>query len=159
MNYCKNLRIRSKKGVKYFFCVKKKAKIERKECSECNCIEFKKMSKMAVKTRLKPISKINKVTKATSITKKVKMEVWERDNHRCIFCQKEVPWNYANSHYIKRSQLGLGIPENIMTNCQRCHNLFEESIYRENMKEYAKNYFISKYSYWNEDILIYKKYQ
>lgn len=53
----------------------------------------------------------------------------------------------------------MGIPENLMTNCERCHNLFEESIYREEMKEFARNYLISKYDYWNEEMLIYKKYQ
>lgn len=158
-NKCINLKIRSKKGAKYFFCARRKDTVERKECFSCLNREFKQVAKMTVKTKIKPISKTNKITKATSITKKVKMEVWERDNHRCIFCQKEVSWNYANSHYIKRSQLGMGIPENIMTNCQECHNLFEESTYRENMKEFARNYFINKYSYWNEDMLVYKKYQ
>ena len=60
-------------------------------------------------------------TKALMITKDTKLQVWERDNHRCIFCGRYVEWNYANSHFIKRSQGGLGIPENIMTNCQECH--------------------------------------
>lgn len=158
-NKCINLRIRSKKGVKYFFCVRRKDEIKRNECFGCIYREYKKTSKMVVKTPLRTSSKTNKVSKTTSIPKKVKMEVWERDYHRCIFCQKEVSWEYANSHYIKRSQLGMGIPENIMTNCQRCHNLFEESIYREKMKEFAKNYLMSKYDCWNENMLVYKKYQ
>lgn len=158
-NKCINLRVRSKKGIKYFFCLHRNAEIKRNDCFGCLYREYKSVAKKPLKTRIKPISKNNKVTKATSIPKKVKMEVWKRDNHRCIFCQKEVPWNYANSHYIKRSHLGLGIPENIMTNCQRCHNLFEESIYREKMKDFAKEYFISLYDYWNEDMLIYKKYK
>lgn len=158
-NKCLNLRFRKKKGVIYTFCVCRKAVVELKECSSCLYREYKNVAKKTLKTRIKPISKNNEVTKATSIPKKVKMEVWERDNHRCIFCQKEVPWNLANSHYIKRSQLGMGIPENIMTNCLRCHNLFEESIYREKMKEFARNYLISKYDHWSEEMLIYKKYR
>lgn len=157
-NNCINCRIRTKKGVKYFFCVRRRAEIERNECQCCLYREFKKVSKIAVKTRIKPISKNNKVTKATSIPTNIKKLVWERDNHRCIFCQKLVDWNYANSHYIKRSHLGLGIEQNIMTNCDRCHKLFEESIYREQMKEYAKQYFTSIYDDWNEEDLVYKKY-
>ena len=51
----------------------------------------------------------HKVTKATAIPKAVKLKVWKRDKHKCIFCQTPVSWNYANSHYIKRSHLGLGI--------------------------------------------------
>lgn len=158
-NKCINLRVRSKKGTKYFFCLRRKTEIERKECFGCLYKEYKNVAKKSVKARIKPISKNNKVTKATSISKKVKMEVWERDKHKCIFCQKEVSWNYANSHYIKRSHLGMGIPENIMTNCERCHKLFEESIYRGKMKIFARNYFISLYDYWNEDMLVYKKYR
>ena len=50
------------------------------------------------------------------------MAVWERDNHRCIFCGKLVPYNLANSHFIKRSQGGLGIEQNIMT----MNNLFSQ---------------------------------
>ncbi len=46
-----------------------------------------------------------------------------------------------------------------MTNCERCHKLYEESPYREQMKEYAKNYLNSKYDNWNEEDLLYKKYK
>lgn len=157
INSCINCRVRRKKGQIYFFCIKRKAEIEQKECFRCNCREFKKTPKMTVKTRIKPISKNNKVTKATSIPKKVKMEVWERDNHRCIFCKKTVEWNFANSHYIKRSHQGMGIPKNIMTNCAACHKLFEETEHREQMKKYAKEYFMSKYDDWNEKDLVYSK--
>ena len=128
-----------------------------KDCSNCKYKEYKgnKKSTLIKKSPIK--GKKHKLTKETEISKKVKMTVWERDNHKCIFCQKEVPWEYANSHYIKRSQLGMGIPENLMTNCERCHNLFEVSTYREKMKEFARNYLINKYDYWNEEMLIYKK--
>ena len=83
----------------------------------------------------------------------------KEDNHKRITCQRYVDWIYANSHYIKRSHNDKGIEENIMTNCEKHHSLFEESIYREEMKEFAIDYFISKYNYWNEEMLIYKKYQ
>lgn len=157
-NSCKNFRVRRRKGQIYFFCVSRKAEIEQKDCFGCLNREFKNVAKIAPKKPLRASGKKHKLTKATEISKQVKMKVWERDQHRCIFCKKIVSWEYANSHYIKRSQLGLGIEENIMTNCARCHNLFEESIHREKMKEFAKQHFISKYDKWNEEMLIYKKY-
>lgn len=155
-NKCINLK---QKFDRTLYCKINKCNITFKDCNNCKYKEYKRQnnSTLAWKNSIK--GKKHKLTKETEIDKKVKMEVWERDYHRCIFCQKEVPLEYANSHYIKRSQLGLGIPENIMTNCERCHSLFEESMYREKMKEFARNYFISKYDYWNEDMLKYKKYQ
>ncbi len=101
----------------------------------------------------------SKRTKALEISKKVKLKVWERDNRRCIFCGRYVDWNFANSHYIKRSQGGLGIEENIMTNCINCHNDFEETSRRKEMKIFAKNYFMAKYPNWNENNLIYRKWR
>ena len=100
---------------------------------------------------------IHKVTKATAIPKDVKLKVWERDKHKCIFCYTPVSWNYANSHYIKRSHLGLGIEENIFTACPTCHHNFDDTPKRKYLLPIAKEYLMSKYDYWNEDILIYKK--
>lgn len=102
-------------------------------------------------------NKPSKRTKATSIPKQVKLIVWERDNHKCIFCGREVPWNLANSHFIKRSHGGLGIPENLFCNCLECHNKFDDSINREWMLPIARHYLMSKYENWNEKDLMYKK--
>lgn len=97
-------------------------------------------------------------TKALMITKETKMLVWERDNRQCIFCGKYVDWNFANSHFIKRSHGGLGIPENIMTNCYECHHLFDDTPMRKYMIQRAEDYFKQKYPNWNKDNLVYKKY-
>ena len=97
-------------------------------------------------------------TKELSISKKVKLAVWERDNHRCIFCGKLVPWNLANSHFVKRSHGGLGIEQNIMTNCEECHRLFDDSKERNEWRlEYAERYLKLKYPDWDIDKLTYKK--
>lgn len=142
------------------YCKKKDKIITFKDCSGCEYKEYdsteslqKKMQRSAIK------GKKHKLTKATDIPTALKKKVWERDKHRCIFCDAPVPWNLANSHYIKRGQLGLGIEQNIMTNCQRCHDLFEESSKREQMKKIAKEYFLSLYPDWNEKDLVYKKYK
>lgn len=156
-NKCLHLKLRTKKGKRYFYCSRKRAVIEITDCYGCVNKEYKKVAKMVVKTRLKPISKTNKVSKATAISTKVKKIVWERDNHKCIFCDKYVEWNFANSHFIKRSHNGLGIEENIMTNCAECHELFEHEPSRSKMIPLAKQYLKSKYDNWNEDMLVYKK--
>lgn len=155
-NKCINLK---QKFDRSLYCKFNKCNITFKDCSNCKYKEYKDNKKSTL-TKKSPIKgKKHRLTKETEISKKVKIIVWERDNHKCIFCQKEVSWEYANSHYIKRSQLGMGIPENIMTNCERCHNLFEESIYREKMKKFARDYLMSKYDHWDEEMLVYKKYQ
>lgn len=136
------------------YCKKKNENITFKDCSNC---EYKEYLFPDVRKPITKKTKKHKLTKATDIPTKLKKKVWERDNHKCIFCGTSVSWHYANSHYIKRSQLGLGIEKNIMTNCERCHKLYEESKYREPMKDYAKNYFISLYPDWNEGNLVYKK--
>ena len=67
----------------------------------------------------------SKRTKATNISPKVKQKVWERDQGRCVICGN----NYnvmPNSHFIRRSQGGLGIEQNVFTACtnftpNKCH--------------------------------------
>lgn len=150
MNQCKYMKQKLNKIV---WCTK-----DNKKCTNCNFKEFQQNDKsLNLNRQIK--GKKHKLTKATEITKDVKIKVWERDNHKCIFCGKEVSLYYANSHYIKRSHSGLGIEQNIMTNCEQCHKLFEESVYRTQMKEFAKNYLSNKYENWKEKDLIYKKYK
>lgn len=98
-----------------------------------------------------------KRTKELGIAKKTKLIVWERDNHRCIFCGRLVPWNLANSHFIKRSHGGLGIERNILTNCEECHRKFDDTADREKMWEHAERYLMSKYKDFDIRDLIYKK--
>lgn len=98
-----------------------------------------------------------KRTKELGIAKKTKLIVWERDNHRCIFCGRLVPWNLANSHFIKRSHGGLGIERNILTNCEECHHKFDDTTDREKMWEHAERYLMSKYKDFDIRDLIYKK--
>lgn len=99
----------------------------------------------------------SKRTKELEIPKKIKLIVWERDNHECIFCHKYVEWNYANSHYIKRSHGGLGIEQNIFTACSVCHHDFDDTPKRKEMLPVAKRHFMNIYDNWNEDDLVYKK--
>ena len=102
---------------------------------------------------------MSKRSNACDITQKVKGIVWNRDNQKCIYCGKYVPKTCANAHFIKRSQGGLGIEENVVTLCPECH--YEEDFgknskeYEQKLKEYLQSYYGSK---WNEENLIFKKY-
>ena len=62
---------------------------------------------------------MTKQTKAKAITKTVKKAVWARDNGECIICHS--PDADPSCHYIRRSQGGLGIEQNIVTLCARHH--------------------------------------
>ena len=100
----------------------------------------------------------SKRSKACDISQKVKEIVWNRDEHKCISCGRYVPKTCANAHYKKRSQGGLGIPQNVVTACPKCH--YEED-HGQHTKEYEKKmkeYLQSIYEDWNEEDLIYKKY-
>ncbi len=94
-------------------------------------------------------------SKACDIPPWVKRAVWERDNHCCIICGS--PMAMPNSHYIRRSQGGLGIEENIVTMCLRCHSMYDQGIDRKAMEGYVRDYLKSKYPDWDEEKLIYKK--
>ena len=102
---------------------------------------------------------MSKRSKACEISQKVKRIVWLRDNCRCIYCKKYVPMTCANAHFIKRSQGGLGIEENIVTLCRECH--YEED-FGQNTKlyeDYIESYLKSIYGEeWDKSKLVYKKY-
>lgn len=98
--------------------------------------------------------KLNK-SKATDIPKKVKDKVWERDNHRCIICGSACAM--PNSHYIRRSKGGLGIEENIVTMCFKCHFEYDNSTKGEHLKLIVEDYLKSKYPDWDKQKLIWRK--
>lgn len=102
---------------------------------------------------------MSKRSKACEISQKVKEIVWNRDNKQCIFCGRYVPKSCANAHFIKRSQGGLGIPENVVTACLECHYEEDHGLnteeYEEKMECHLKDIYGAD---WSKDKLIYKKY-
>ena len=104
-------------------------------------------------------------TKACNIPPRVKQAVAERDSidgHPCcIWCGKPAPTSnplaFSNAHYISRGQGGLGIEENTLTLDWECHLRYDQSEYRESMKEFFKDYLQSKHPEWDEEKLIYNK--
>lgn len=98
---------------------------------------------------------ITKRSKACDISQSVKIAVWERDGGYCIVCGS--PQAMPNAHYISRAHGGLGIEENIVTLCQKCHDKYDKSTLRPRIKEFIKNYLKNKYPDWDEGELIFKK--
>lgn len=100
----------------------------------------------------------SKLAKATSISQEVKHKVWERDKHKCIYCKRYVPVECANSHFIKRSQLGLGIEQNIVTACPNCHYKYDFGANCKDMINYTRNYLSLFYGTLKRENLVYHKY-
>ena len=147
---CVYFRIRSKNYQKYMYCTKERKIVDYDYCKECNCKEFKEYTKIR--------NKKHNRTKKTDIRVDVKKAVWIRDNYRCIFCGTLVPISCANAHYIPRSAGGLGIEKNIVTACNKCHHEQDNGLNTKIYDEFVENYLKNKYSNWNKDDLIYKKY-
>lgn len=103
---------------------------------------------------------MSKRSNACEITQKVKQIVWNRDKQKCIYCGKFVPKTCANAHFIKRSQGGLGIEENVVTLCPGCHFQEDHGQDTKRYEEYIENYLKSIYgAEWNKENLIYKKWR
>lgn len=99
----------------------------------------------------------SKRAKACDISKAVKDRVWERDGEKCIICgsRQAMP----NSHFIRRSQGGLGIEENVVTMCFRCHRMYDQGSDRRAIEAYTERYLKSLYPDWAREKLYYKKWE
>lgn len=73
----------------------------------------------------------------TSITPKVRKEVYERDRW-CVLCG--TPYNLQCAHFISRGSGGLGIPQNLVMLCIKCHRDYDQSGHRKEIREQIKNY-------------------
>lgn len=102
-------------------------------------------------------SKSSKRAKAVDIPTSVRKKVLVRDKGFCVVCgQPGIP----NSHYIKRSQGGLGIEQNVVCLCVECHNAYDNGNDKMKTKMIhgkVKNYLKRQYKGWKEEDLYYKK--
>lgn len=104
----------------------------------------------------------NRRAKACAIPQKVKRKVARRDQIDgwtcCILCGS--PQGLPEAHYISRANGGLGIEQNIVTLCRRCHNIYDNGT-REQREEFGaqiRGYLKTIYPDWDESKLRYKKY-
>lgn len=96
----------------------------------------------------------SKRTKAVAITPKVRQAVEERDNYCCIFCGQR---GRGEGHYISRAHGGLGVEENLITVCRKCHNEMDNGLLTQIYREKAEAYLRGIYPDWDRDKYIYKK--
>ena len=101
---------------------------------------------------------MSKRSRACDISQKVKKRVWERDNHCCVFCYN--PYAMPNAHYLSRAHGGLGIEQNIVTLCQKCHHELDNGKDKElsqAIKHKIEAHLRTFYPEWSIDLLKYKK--
>ena len=97
----------------------------------------------------------SKMSKACDISPKVRQEVIERDKC-CIVCGRYTCLQVA--HYISRARGGLGVPQNLGLMCVDCHSAYDNSHRHKEIKALFEEYLKSHYEDWNEQDLIYRKY-
>lgn len=108
---------------------------------------------------------MNTRTKALGITIAVKEAVAERDSFDghpcCLLCGTPAPVNnrlaFSCAHYISRAQGGLGVEENIVTLCPRCHMRYDQSTDREQIRAFLRRHLQEHYPHLDESNLTYKK--
>lgn len=114
--------------------------------------------------------KKSRQAKAREFSAKERKAVHERDERQCIFCrmdyhmEKATPYGlYVKGimHYIPRSRNGLGIARNGAVGCQYHHEMLDNGNRgrREEMLELFRSYLKSHYTDWDEEGLVYRKWQ
>ena len=98
---------------------------------------------------------MHKMTKVTSIPESVKRKVYARDGGKCVVCGAP---GIPNAHYIRRSQGGLGIEENIVTLCPKCHHDFDNGFKREEIGAWLSEYLDKWYPDFPDEKRVYTKY-
>lgn len=121
-NKCMHLKLRTKKGKRYFYCSRKRAVIEINDCYGCIYKEYKKVAKNTLKTSSKLIAKkpINKVSKKRiTVSKKTYEEVYERCKGVCAICGTSQ--NLHLHHIDGRGKDKTDNPNNCIMLCNYCH--------------------------------------
>lgn len=99
----------------------------------------------------------SKISKACDISAKVRSEVLNRDGHCCICCGDT--YGIQIAHFIPRSRLGLGIPQNLAVLCIRCHTEYDNGKLHKEIQKHFRGHLQSFYENWNEKDLIYSKWR
>lgn len=110
----------------------------------------------------------SKRTKAVDFSQKDRIEIIKRDKGKCIFCEMGYHLEEATTldleikdlmHYIPRSAGGLGIAKNAAVGCRHHHTMFDNGYQGRHteMKEIFKEYLKGFYPDWDEEKLVYNK--
>ena len=95
-------------------------------------------------------------TKRTAISKSVKLAVGERDNWSCIICHRQ---GLPEAHYIRRSQGGLGIEQNVVTLCRNCHERYDNGDKRLDYGERIRTYLKQCYPDYKDEDRVYDRWK
>lgn len=129
LNKCLYFRVRKKQGKTYCYCTKKRAIIELSSCYGCLNKEYKKVAKMVVKTRIKPISK-----KRVVVSEKTYNIVLDRCKDEsgvphCQLCDAVDNLQYHHVYYRSERKDLIDDPDNGLMLCHRdfsnnkCHRV------------------------------------
>lgn len=99
---------------------------------------------------------MTKRTKALGLTKKVKDAVWARDKQCCVLCGN--PEAMPNAHVVARSHGGMGIEQNVVTLCRHCHDRYDHTAERGEIRMQLEEYLAEQYPGWDTQDMVYSKY-
>ncbi len=119
MSKCVYLRLRTKKGIKYHYCIKKRINVNCEICRECLDKEYKKS---------KPIKKVSK--KRLCVSKETYDKVFARDNGECAICGNKQTLQLH--HIFGRGKDKTDNPDNCIMLCANCHL----NVVHKNMKKW-----------------------
>lgn len=98
-----------------------------------------------------------KLKTLTHISQEVRDAVYNRDSYDgwpcCAYCGK--PRGIEVHHYIERSRGGLGIEENLICLCKRCHTRVHQG--DTELQNFVREYLSEHYDGWDENNLIARK--
>lgn len=86
----------------------------------------------------------------------MKQLVWERDGGQCVLCHRND--GQPDAHIVARSHGGLGIADNIVTLCPRCHYRYDQTDERHAIRARLEEYIKGFYPDWTEEAVTYHKY-
>lgn len=92
---------------------------------------------------------------------KVRKHIYERDNHRCVFCQQTFGLGIAHV-FVSRAKGGLGKEENGVLLCARCHHDLDngkDPFRQRAIERFCKGYLTSRYGDIDIEDLKYKKWR
>ena len=94
-------------------------------------------------------------TEETGITASTRQRVMERDNNCCVLCWST--YGLQCAHVVPRSRGGRGIETNLVMLCAVCHDRYDKTIRRPQMREEIVEYLTDIYGEWEEEEQIYHK--
>lgn len=149
---CKNIRIRSRKYQKYYYCMRKKQEIDISNCYNCSYKEYKQYRKMNQKSKKLRQLEDNRTSIITE------------DMEHCYLCQKMMKKHEVNKHEvffgtgnrIQSMKYGLIVPL-----CNNCHTIDNLSVHNNyftdiKLKQLGQKIFEERYSH-EEFMRIFKK--